>query len=221
MCFWGIRLPTFCGTQDYDLDALDSYAKADDDPERKVTNPARTQADRALEAARASLAQAEQAEGQAVVDGRRRGEVDPELATAFAEARAHIVQLEADRKTHPAKIRLGDVRPDAKRLDTERKRIFDFIRMATYNAESDLARLLAPHYPRADDEARTLLREVFTRPADMQVDNGVLHVRIEPLSAPRRTRALAALCEQLTATKTIYPGTDLILNYTVKGTPAG
>lgn len=43
-----------------------------------------------------------------------------------------------------------------------------------------------------------------------------LHLRINPLSAPRRTRALAGLCADLTATKTTYPGTDLTLVYTVK-----
>jgi hypothetical protein len=41
-------------------------------------------------------------------------------------------------------------------------------------------------------------------------------VRLHPLSAPRRTRALAALTDQLTATQTTYhPGTDLTLVYTV------
>jgi transposase len=204
----------------YDLDALDSYEKTGDDPERKVTNPARKTADKAVKEARASLARAEQAEGQAVLDGRR-DSAGPEIATAFADARAEIERLETEAKTQPAKIRLGDVHPDAKRLGVERKRIFDFVRMATYNAESDLARLLAPHYARAEDEARTLLREVFSRPADMVIENGVLHVRIDALSAPRRTRALAALCQQLTETKTIYPGTDLVLAYTVKHTPAG
>lgn len=203
----------------YDLDALDSYAKVNDDPDRKVTNPDRKTADRELQAARATLARAEQAEGQAVLDERRDG-TDPQIAAAFADARAHIERLETEAKTKPAKIRLGDVHPDAKRLDVERKRIFDFIRMATYNAESDLARLLAPHYPRADDEARTLLRELFSRPADLQIDNGVLHVRIDALSAPRRTRALAALCQELTALKSVYPGTDLVIAYTVKDTPA-
>lgn len=44
-----------------------------------------------------------------------------------------------------------------------------------------------------------------------------LHVRINALSAPRRTKALAGLCADLTATETTYPGTDLTLVYTVKG----
>ena len=102
------------------------------------------------------------------------------------------------------------------RLTPERKRIHDAIRMATYNAESALARLLAPHYPRADDEARSLLREAFRAPADLQVVDDELHVRLSPLSAPRRTRAIAALCDELTTTNTLYPGTELTLVYSVK-----
>ena len=30
-------------------------------------------------------------------------------------------------------------------------------------------------------------------------------------SAPRHTRAIAGLCQELTATRTVYPGTDLRL----------
>lgn len=105
------------------------------------------------------------------------------------------------------------------RLAPERKRIHDAVRMATYNAESALSRLLAPHYARADDEARSLLREAFRAPADLQVVGSELHVRLSPLSAPRRSRAIAGLCEELTATKTIYPGTNLTLVYSVKDHP--
>ncbi len=47
----------------------------------------------------------------------------------------------------------------------------------------------------------------------------VLHIRLDPLSAPRRTRALAALCAQLTATATRYPGTQLVLHYEVNEHP--
>ena len=113
---------------------------------------------------------------------------------------------------------LAEARPEMVRLASERKRIVDAIRMATYNAESALARLLAPHYARADDEARTLLREMFRAPADLEVKGDELHVTVNPLSAARRTRAMAALCDELTSTKTRYPGTELMLVYSVKVT---
>ena len=44
-------------------------------------------------------------------------------------------------------------------------------------------------------------------------------MRLDPLTAPRRTRALAALCAQLNDTQTRYPGTTLTLRYEVKEHP--
>ena len=100
------------------------------------------------------------------------------------------------------------------RLAVERKRIMDAIRMATYNAESALARLLAPHYARADDEA-ALLREAFKSPADLQVIGTELHVRCRSVIPPPHPGDRGTLRE-LTATKTVYPGTDLTLVYSTK-----
>lgn len=203
----------------YDIDGLDSYAKTPDDPERQVVNPKRKAANKALKQARTVLQHTEAEQGRALLDGHRDDKSGN--VAAIEKARAEVERLKMKAKAAPTKIRLGDVRSDAMRLNVERKRIFDAIRMATYNAESVLARLLGPHFVRAEHEARTLLGEVFARSADMVVDNGEFQVRIDPLSAPRRTQALVGLCEELTATKTIYPGTDLVLVYSVKGPFAG
>ncbi len=85
----------------------------------------------------------------------------------------------------PAKAPLAEIRALAVRLDVERTRIMDAIRMATYNAESALARLIAPHYARAEGEARSLVHEIFKAPADLQVRGDTLCVQIHELSAPR------------------------------------
>jgi hypothetical protein len=197
----------------YGLDALDTYATTDDEMGRLVPNPARRQADRSLAEARRSLAIAQASRGQASLAGRP---PDAEITRAFADAEAQIEALERAARAIPARVPLGEARPGSVRLAPERKRIHDAIRMATYNAESALARLVGPHYARADDEARTLLREAFPSPADLQVVGHELHVRLDPLSAPRRTRAIAGLCQELNATRTIYPGTNLILVFSVK-----
>src|SRR6185437_5658639 len=120
----------------------------------------------------------------------------------------------------PARIRLGDLAPDMIRLETEVKQITHAIRMAAYNAQTTLARALNGHYSRAGDEAHALIREALTTSGDIIPGNGQLIVRLDPLTAPRRTHALAALCEQLTQASTRYPGTDLILCYEVKTHPA-
>ena len=91
--------------------------------------------------------------------------------------------------------------------------------MSAYNTESALARLIRPHYSRGQDEAPALMREAFTLPGDLEITGSTLHVRLDPASAPRRSRALAALCVELTDTQTRYPGTDLTLAYSIKGHP--
>ena len=105
------------------------------------------------------------------------------------------------------------------RLGTETKQITHAIRMAAYNAETVLARALDGHYPLADDEAYALIREALTASGDIVPGDGQLVIRLDPLTAPRRTQALAALCDQLTAARARYPGTDLILRYEVKSHP--
>jgi len=198
----------------YGLDALDAYETVPDDPDRLVKNPAKRKAARHTAVAAHSIASAEANRGRASFD---RMEADQQLTDAYASAQAELDARRAAAKAIPAKVPLALVRPDAVRIDVERKRIMDAIRMATYNAESSLARLIAPHYARAEDEARSLLREAFRTSADLEVKGATLHVRIEPLSAPRRTRAIAGLCEELNGTGTVYPGTNLKLVYSVKG----
>jgi hypothetical protein len=92
--------------------------------------------------------------------------------------------------------------------------------MAAYNAETALARALHGHYARAGDEAYALIREALTTSGDIRPGDRELLIRLDPLTAPRRTQALAALCDQLTAARACYPGTGLILRYEVKSHPS-
>ncbi len=82
-----------------------------------------------------------------------------------------------------------------------------------------LARALDGHYARAGDEAYALIREALTTSGDICPGNGQLLIRLDPLTAPRRTQALAAICDQLNQTQACYPGTDLTLRYEVKPHP--
>lgn len=193
------------------LDAMDSYAKIADDPARLVPNPAKTRAARQLKAARAAVADAKQAVLTDALNGKTATD------RPIVDAEAALARMKTEAAAIPAKVALGQIRPDAVRLDDERKRLHDAARMAAWNAEHALARALGPHHARAEDEAHSLLAEAFSASADLEIIGAELHVRLEPLSSPRRSRAIAALCTELTATETTYPGTNHRLVYTVKG----
>jgi hypothetical protein len=210
------------------LDALDSYAAIADDPHRLVPNPAKKQRRHAVETARAALAGAETGLSAAIDDAAARARepssgasaiVDPAATRALANSRDQLKQALTESRHTPSHLPLGQVRPDAALIDEERKLLTHAIRMAAYNAESTLARMIRPHYARADHETRALLREAMTLSGDLQIIGDTMHVRLNPASAPRRSRALAALCAQLTATETIYPDTQLKIAYSVKDQP--
>jgi len=207
------------------LDALDSYTVTPDNPARLVPNPAKKIAAAAVRAARKHLAEAGAAR-QRKLDALRSPAPGQETIITNATlakldapvdaARRKLDAAQAAAKATPAKIPLSEHNPDMVRLDAETKLITHAIRMAAFNAETILARALTGSYARADDEAYALIREALTTSGDIIPGDGTLTIRFDPLSAPRRTRALAALCDQLNATATRYPGTKLVLHYEIK-----
>ena len=211
------------------LDALDSYAAAPDDPHRLVPNPAKKTAAARIRAAELAAQAAEAARNAALLQLRSpapgqaaylSNQVINALAAPVEAAWQELEQAEQAAAAVPARVPLSALTPDMVRLDAETKQITHAIRMAAYNAETVLARALDGHYARAGDEAYALIREALTASGDIVPGDGQLVIRLDPLTAPRRTQALAALCDQLTATGARYPGTDLVLRYEVKSHPS-
>jgi hypothetical protein len=205
--------------QHFALDALDTYTTVDDNPERSVPNPAKRAATRRVRQLEQVVADAEATLGRHRNAPRQLSATLEQLEATLAELRSQLADARQANADTPARLPLAHIAPDARLLDSETKLVTHACRIAAYNAESALARLITPHYARANDEARSLIREALSCAGDLRLDHGHIHVTLNPLSAPRRTRALAAICQLLNDTQTVYPGTDLILTYTVKPHP--
>jgi hypothetical protein len=211
------------------LDALDSHAAAPDDPDRMVPNPAKKTAAARIRAAEQAITAAETARDAALLKLRSpapgqaaylTNQVINALDAPVEAAWRELEQAGQAAAAIPARVPLGELAPDMVRLDAETKQITHAIRMAACNAETALARALDGHYARAGDEAYALIREALTISGDICPGNGELLIRLDPLTAPRRTQALAALCDQLSQAQARYPGTDLVLRYEVKSHPS-
>jgi hypothetical protein len=210
------------------LDALDSHTASPDNPERLVPNPAKkaaaAQVRRAetLAAAAGAERDARLLELRSPAPGRASYLTNQMINALNAPAEAAYRELAAAEEAAaaiPARIRLGDLAPDMVRLEAEVKQITHAIRMAAYNAETALAAALDGHYSRARDEAYALVREALLTSGDIIPGDGELLIRLDPLTAPRRTNALAALCDQLNQPRARYPGTNLVLRYEAKPHP--
>lgn len=211
--------------ENFALDALVDYGAEPANPTRQVPNPERKAADRQLASQRTELAKLERLYGTAAADnsdGRHRTMLDFELANSttgveLRALRANIVRLEEQRKAIPKRIAVGNLPPEhqVEALTTERKLFTDAIKAAAYRAESQLLNHLRPHFRRAEDEGRAFLRTVVTQRGDIAVDGNTVLVTLQPMSAPRFTAALQALCHALNDTHTSYPESRYRLRYAV------
>jgi transposase len=214
--------------EEFLLDALADYQVEPDDPTRTVPNPDRRALDNDLRSVRAEVAKLEQAYGAAAVDnpeGRRpsmRGFkiAHGQLGQQLRAARGRLRELLTRRRGLAPRVEIGDLSEGAVvKLATERKHLTNLIKMVAYQAESDLLAFLRPHYARSDEEGRTLLHELLHAAADMEVTDTELRVTICPLSSPHRTLAVQALCETLTETATVFPGSRLTMRFAIRPRP--
>jgi len=213
-------------SEEYALDALAENNALPDDPAREVPNPARKALDEPIRAARTELLrlQAEyglgafvQLEGETgAITFRSLKKVQASLARTVRSALQRFKDLQAKRAKLPARVPVREaVREETMRLAPERQHLMNLIKMVAYQAESDLVALIQPHYRRAAQEGRTLIQSALADTADLTVTDRELRVRLHPLSSPHRTRALAALCEDLNRSPVLFPGSRLRLHFSV------
>ena len=214
--------------EEYALDALADHCVVPDDPLREVPNPAWARADAKLREAYAHLERLQAEYGLEAannIESRRRTMRDFKIAhgklgQSITKAMQEVSLRDKQRAALPKRIPLQDLPGEpVVKLAPERKHLTNLLKMVAYQAESDLLRAVTPHYSRADDEGRTLIQSALASDADLQVTEDELRVTLAPLSSPHRTRAIAALCEELNQTVTIFPGSRLRLHYAVRESP--
>ena len=130
-----------------------------------------------------------------------------------------VENLKQQRNDIPRQIPLSQM-PESTRynqLNRESKMLQNIIKMICYRAETALVRLLSPHYKRAREEIRALIKSVIKTPINMEVDrkNQELKISLYPLSNLRSNEAISKICQTVNDTNTIYPGTNLRLNFKI------
>lgn len=147
---------------------------------------------------------------------RRQGE----LTAALSARQATVTELKTQRKATPRHVELQALPAEERfeRLRPTRKHFVDTVKLVAYRAEVAMAHVVREALARTDD-AHAFLREVYRTSADLQPDTQrkTLTVRLHPLATRSHNTVLRHLCAELTATETIFPGTELRLVFEIAG----
>jgi len=205
--------------EEYALDALVEYAAVPEDAEREVPNPAWKALNRKLQQAVADLECLQKEYGVEACQGLGLGHqtlrdfkaAQAKLLEKITQAQKRVDRRRAQRDSIRKRVSVeAAIQEPAVKLAPERKHLTNLIKMLAYQAESELLRAIAPYYPRAGDEGRTLVQSALASSADIEVTSGQLRVTLAPLSSAHRTRAVAALCEHLNHSDTCFPESPLL-----------
>jgi len=136
------------------------------------------------------------------------------LQEEIEDLQRELAARKTERKATPHHIPIDELPEEARfrQLSTQSKHLVDTLKMIAYRAETAMANSLREHLARPD-EARCLLRALYTTDADLLPDPaaGTLTVRLHHGANAANDLALATLCEELTATETVFPRTNLRL----------
>lgn len=144
-----------------------------------------------------------------------------ELQERIERLQAALDEFKQQRKQTPRQVPVQDL-PESERftrLRTERKYFLDTIKMIAYRAETSMASTVREKLKRSDD-ARALLRQIYHTEVDLIPDFGAqtLTIHLHHLTQAIHDTAVRHLCDELTATETLFPGTDLRLVYKLGST---
>jgi len=176
--------------EEFALDALVDYGTEPAYAGRDVPNPERQRLNAEIRQAHTHLEQLQAHYGLAALENRERLRptmrgfkiANAALSARLREAMRRITALETQRATVPARVPVQEVvAADVVKLSVERKHLTDLLKMLAYQAEGDLGSSSPPTPPhRAGVAFRALIQT-----------------------------ALAAVCHELNAAATRFPGTQL------------
>ena len=214
--------------QHYAIDLLSEY-QTEEIPgtNRPVVNPRWRELDRRCRSLKTKL-QRQQAEFAAhTLHPETNTEAVPKweqyksgLVETIEHLEHELAEVKQHRKATPHHLEWDELSAEDKfeRLAPSRKRLLDTVKLIAYRAETALTQIVREALSREDD-ARSLVRELFRSAADLTPDleSGELRIELHSLSNPRSNRAIGHLLSELNASELTYPGTQLKLIYSQPG----
>ncbi len=202
--------------EECNLDALPEHALEPLDPDTRVVNPAHRTARKAIDKLRPRLQKLSHRIRQYRNKRKRTAPLTAEVRALERELK--ILQQQADQL--PSHVRAGNL-PDDRKLHTlpvARRLFVDVVRMICYRAETRMMPAVAAG---KKSRPRKLLSTLLQADANLvpEPDQGVLRVELLGLGNHAAEQMLKPLLEQLTQTRTRYPGTQLRLVYQIAGSP--
>ena len=216
--------------QHYALDALAEHGCQPLPDTTRVVNPARRALDstvRKLTAVftrpRAQFASHSLSEGETTPEAIARHEArQGALLLGLQAKETALTGQKAARRAVPKHLQLKDLPEDqrATQLNFARKHLMDTLKLIAYRAETALVETPREKLTRVDD-ARSIIRGLMKTTANLRPDPAgkILQIQLHGQTNSAHDRVADHLIEELNATETTCPGTEMVMKFTTLRPP--
>jgi hypothetical protein len=182
-----------------------------------VRNPARDAANAAIRAAKTELAEAQRALGELIdadLTPAEKNTAIPPARNTVADIQQKIRTLTTDRDTIPVELPANQIDPTAQRAlqRAHRRGFVMLLRLLAYNTDTWLADHLNA-YLHDPNEYRAITRTLMHTGGTITYTPDQITVTLDQPDAPRITRALASLLQELNHTPPRMPGHPRPITY--------
>lgn len=211
---------------DFDFDKMITYGTESVDANKEVVNPGWRKLNYRLKKQKEKTARlkaklyplAEQVMDQPLDEIRSLTQSQIKIKEKIEASVKLEEELLDQRSRHQSRIKVEsmDQKHQYNQLKQESKILMNIIKMICYRAETAVANLLAEHLPGYwKERKRMLVKQIIQTNANIIVDeqNKTLTVVLHSLSAARFNRATEKLTTLLNETQTVFPGSDLRVNF--------
>src|SRR6266540_3596396 len=210
---------TTCRQADIDFITYSRGALAETraEPQAHRVRPGRDAANAAIRAAKTELAEAQRVLGELIdadLTPARKTAAIPPARTTVAAAQHKISRLTADRDTIPVELPANQIDPTAQRAlqRAHRRGFLMLLRLLAYNTDTWLADHLNT-YLQDPNEYRAITRSLMHTDGTITYTPNQITVTLNRPDAPRITRALACLLDELNHTPPHMPGDPRPITY--------
>lgn len=212
-------------TKHFGLDMIISYFFTDINDTDQLVNPSRRALEKQIRSKNAKLKNLEAKFGNLhynnELNERKFAGINSKKAQLQEDIsiyKSQVAELKAKRSEVPAKINYADL-PDEEKfkgVHNERKQLVDTVKLIASRSEIAMASIIKKYMAKPKD-ARALMEQFYKSNADIKVDyqKNTLHIHIHHQATVREDVVLGKLCEYLNETETIFPGSDLRLQYSL------
>jgi len=211
----------------YGIDRLSAYGTETIPETTKVVNPAYRDLSNRIQGVKRRLNRKQAELGALAV---RTPSTETEAATMklkeslqkeISDLNSEHDRLKTERKGIAAHVPISALPQDSKfeQLRQSTKHFSDTINIICYRAETAMATIVR-EITKKKDEARSLLQSIYKMSADIipNQPRKELEIRLHHSANQRTDAIIQHLCDEMNATQTTFPGTDLRLKYELVST---